>query len=125
VEALKLKGDFVTNSSSTSYVVFIPEDFEIKSFDDLENPYDNFDEEDDDEILEIVRVGLKRVKEGDTLYEEDDYSILSLLKDICNKNGFVLDMIDTDSDRGVLSGITKEAIEKVLNWKDKKNENKE
>lgn len=122
---MKLKGDFITNSSSTSYVVFIPEDFQLKSFDELDMPYDNFDEEDDDEILKKVREGIELVKNGDHICECEDFGLNRQLAHICRENNFVLTDLDGGSDSGVVAGVTKRKIDEISNWKGSKDENKE
>jgi hypothetical protein len=125
VEVLKLKGDFITNSSSTSYVVFIPEGFKVKSFDELDMPYDSFDEEDDDEILKKVNDGIEAVKNGDHICESEDYGVNRQLSHICRENNFVLTDVEGSSDYGVVAGVTKRKIDEISNWKGNKDENKE
>ena len=70
---LKLKSDFVTNSSSTSYLTYIPDDFKVEKFRELiknmstESIEDNLEEYEYDYNLPD---GKKLIK---TRTEDDDH----------------------------------------------------
>ncbi|RLF56859.1 MAG: hypothetical protein DRN27_08930 [Thermoplasmata archaeon] len=119
---MKIKSDFVTNSSSTAYIVAIPNDFEPDQEVILEKSKDHFIYKESDEewpetrILEDFSECLALLKSGDNIWthrdeEGCDSRIFYTMVDICNDNGFVLSIFELNNEDGTrIQGITEEDI---------------
>jgi hypothetical protein len=125
---MKFKLDFVTNSSSTSYIVHIPQNFvvspqDIRDFAERELDEELFEEtplnEQNDLIEEVVKC-VEDVKNGHSVYESDNFDskdslAYNYILHICNKNNFKIDSQDIGGGGGVsiIIGITLEKIQKI------------
>lgn len=70
---LKVKSEFVTNSSSTSYVIFLPTNFNIGEFFHLlGKDWADYNEEEKEEIKLLMKVLVKSLIEGDVVGEDGD-----------------------------------------------------
>ncbi|MHA1815084.1 MAG: hypothetical protein ACTSX1_03705 [Candidatus Heimdallarchaeaceae archaeon] len=123
---MKIKRDFVTNSSSTCYVVFIPpnlvlEEREVRSSQgykdwdkwdrDIDNP-----EETAEYFMGAVNDGITMLKKGESVWREDLYTGFFGLTSILETRGLKVVNVDISGGSGVdqIVPITAEHIEKVL-----------
>jgi len=98
---MKIKQDFITNSSSASYLVYIPDSFDIKKA--IEENQDLVDKEmakewiakeytKDEFISEILYNHSSLLNHGETnAYPFEPYEVLS---DIYSKNGFMIQFME-------------------------------
>jgi len=124
---MKIKQDFITNSSSTMFVVCIPSDFYpdqeriINLFNQHASDYDHDDGNELDweetRILSDFEECLEILKSGDNLwlYGNEGCSIGSYnaMIDICSENNFLLATFDANSEgNNRIQGINEEEIKK-------------
>lgn len=126
---MKLKSDFVTNSSSTSHVVYIPRNFTISPQvvrDYLEQEYD-YDETFEElplikqnDIIDSVMTRFNDVKSGGSVYEADGFDpedslAYSFISHLCSKNGFKLTSEDIGGGGGmsVIMGVDLDKINEI------------
>lgn len=117
---MKIKSDFITNSSSTAYIVAIPNDFEPDQEDILEKfkyhyIYKEHEEWPETQVLSEVEECIKILKKGDNLWsygdEGTDSRIFYTIADICNDGGFVLSIFEmSDEGNTRIQGITEEDV---------------
>lgn len=121
---MKIKSDYVTNSSSTSYVVFIPDGFSpteeqfTEAYKEAQQWYDyDLDEE---MILEKeVYECLELLKEGDSIYsfcgDGIPQFLYYLILELCTKQDFVIASMEVSCEgHNVIYGVKEEAIEKIM-----------
>ena len=98
---MKRKIDFITNSSSCSYLVYIPDSFDFKKA--IEDNMELIDKElskewiaeefsKDEFILELKQMYSYLSRNGETSAES--FEVYSVLSDILSKNSFIVEGID-------------------------------
>jgi len=111
---MKIKNSFVTNSSSTAYVVAVPLNFEAEQEDILSKfEYHDYDREGLEEtfILFEFEECMKLLKKGDNVSNHGslDHRIFYSIVDICEERGFILSILDLNSEGNTLiQGIEEE-----------------
>lgn len=118
---MKLKSDFVTNSSSTAYVVLIPNNFHIDAG-DIEISWDCIGEDEDlpieqihKEVLEII----EELKDGGNIWCYGlDYvhpGIYNSVLNLCEKNKFILSIEDLNGEgNNMIQGVKEEKVNEII-----------
>lgn len=103
---MKIRNGFVSNSSSSSYVVFIPDNFNL----------DYTIYEDNDEIdVDILKDMVTELKSGHGLYSQDDYSEYSEIVDALRDRDLVVLEIQAGPDDGSIEVISQKKITEIYN----------
>jgi len=117
---MKIKTDFVTNSSSTAYVFFLPSNYIIKEEDLQKCAEEWFDEyvDDDTETIEDYKKkiveGVETLKAQHYLYHEESYQVYTPILEILDKGGYELISIDVDSSSGQIHIVDTEKIKEMI-----------
>ena len=120
---MKIKVDFITNSSSTAYVVFVPNKFKVNR-DDARSMYrEGFYGEQDslfgDKTFNDMKESIEELKEGKHIWTYGDEgtpaAVYYAVLEICNRNGFIV----SDSEFGgegnnSIFGIKEEQVVEIL-----------
>jgi len=108
---MKIRSGFVSNSSSSSYVVFIPDNFSVdcnKLAEDADSQYDELDVD----VLEDMVMDLKN---GSGLYSQDNYSEYEAIVDVLREKDLIVITIDGGPDEGSVSTISQKKIAEIYN----------
>lgn len=127
---MKIKFSFITNSSSSVYIVFIPNDFspgryyianllekELNEFPDEDTKH--LLEKDKDEIIEYIADDIEDIKEGEQFcyneYTAPEVSEWRVILKICEDNNFILATVELPmNESDAIIGLTQENIIKTL-----------
>ena len=126
---MKFKFDFVTNSSSTCYVVFVPNSFSVT--DEMIQIGINDEaywwEYEDDEIAPTVETTRKEIheciellKEGENLYSSNsgdgvDYKIYAVIQNIINQADLNINSLElSSSGENTILGISEKSVANIF-----------
>ena len=122
---MKLKSDFVTNSSSTSYIVCIPEELDESYFESVISNSKHGYEDEIEELSEQVVENFDVLRDGGDVWGEEYPAAFDVTIEICQEFGFVLKEISGGPDEGSLLGLSREKLHDQLHylgdeWKERK-----
>ena len=100
---MKIKSDFVTNSSSTSYIVCIPEKFDIDMFISLLSDMDEIDNK--ELFYNKIKDVVKELKDYGTLDQYENELEFYRLSDLLSELELDVLSYDSPSDCGVIINI--------------------
>lgn len=126
---MKIKADFVTNSSSSCFVVFIPNNYKVSDevlkkyieeniewWDEEELTSEQYVESMRDEVIECI----ESLKAGNDIYKDNygdgvDYKVYATLDAIMSGEGFGVTSVETSGDGlDQIVGVPEEKIIKIL-----------
>ena len=126
---MKIKTDFVTNSSTTVYLCYIPEDL-IIDMDyllkhDSWKDYGQGKERDMDELLEAVQNELSEFKSHHYMDSwSEDYQVINTIHEALERRGCIIKNADVGGGEGTYYvGISDSDIENIKKIKDPEDEN--
>jgi hypothetical protein len=114
---MKIRQSFVSNSSSTSYVVLFPEGATVDNleFTDLDRQVGRLMDDEGierDEAVKILKDGVTRLLGDGCILEYDDPILGHILPDLLED--YVIDSIDTGPDAGQVSAADTKKVKKIL-----------
>lgn len=114
---MKIKQDFVTNSSSTSYVVYIPENFDIDDWIRKKSELFEFHDEESPN-QSIVKKIVEKLKHGEQVWQDDvdrSFNSYNFVYDLFQELGMILKDTDTSSESGRMINIGTCKIKQQMN----------
>jgi hypothetical protein len=110
---MKTRQGFVSNSSSTSFIIYLPKDFEVKD-EDIGEIYEQQGMDCDyDECEKSVKKEIKLLESGGILYEEEEPGAFTIINKLAEKYDLTLIRTDGSPEDGKIEVISKEAVEKI------------
>ena len=117
---MKIKLDFITNSSSSAFVVLVPNNFYADN-NEMRKLYDeNCGEEiTDEELFKELPECIESLKAGDNLWtyggDGCDADLWNTVVSLCDKHKFILASLDMNGEgNNIIQGIKEEQIEELL-----------
>jgi len=124
-----MKSDFITNSSSTAYIVLIPNDYRLSAeafYQTYNSKKEHYDEAIDATMEECEAI-IELLKEGENVYANGDFHhndsllggvsnfIWEIILDIFCDDNLLLNSLDTSSDTpNIIIGVTQEKTQEIL-----------
>ena len=133
---MKIKSDFITNSSSTSYVVCIPDELKVENISDkflrycIEEEYEGgpIDDEEAKERMQELReklIELLQSLKTESSNIDSDGEAYIVIDRLCDELGFVIKNMDNHPNDSAMSSVDlnklKEKIKEIESgeWKNK------
>lgn len=123
---MKIKTDFVTNSSSVAYIVMLPNNFSPNE-NEIRKEYDYRDVHDDcgefvptfERAVEEVHECIDILKKGENIwnYGHDGVNptVFYVVMEICDTHDFILTSIDISCEgNNIIQGVTEGTIERIV-----------
>ena len=128
---MKIKWDFVTNSSSTAYIVTVPKNLDISDVHTVLKDDSYYIEElgetfDDDKMkfFEAFATNIERLKKGGTYLLNYDTECFWSIKDYLQAKGLIITHIDTPGDgEDVMESVSIERLKECIAQAEGTNEN--
>ena len=120
---MKIKYDFITNSSSVAYVVMVPNNFYINENEIREEYKENELSEENpptvEDVIKELSECIEILKEGDNIwhYGQDgvNQTVFYMLGNLCQNHDFSITSIDISSEgNNIIQGVKEEVIENVI-----------
>lgn len=114
-----IQSDFVTNSSSTSYIIFVPDDFQLndRCIDEALkecNFSDDMTITDRQRYIDIPEV-IELMQSGETYYMNDEIDLWSLCITLFENHGFIIGGAEINSEgNNVMTGVNQKSITDIL-----------
>lgn len=118
---MKIRTGFVSNSSSSSYIVMFPDNFKIEDFNfekykekinEVFNDWDLDSYSKEQYQAEIERLILGLASDTEYIYQDGADWQFELLSEILED--YTIAMIDSSSDCGAIQGVNKDKMKKIL-----------
>lgn len=116
---MKVKIDFVTNSSSTAYVFFLPSNYVLdgKYVNELADEW--WGEYDDgkgtiEDYKKMIVDSFEQFKKDKVMWHDDNYQVYAPIQDILAKHGQELISIDIDSSSGQIHLIDVKHLKEMV-----------
>lgn len=122
---MKVKTDFITNSSSIAYIVMMPNNFYL-SEDEIREIYKEprslYYEDSpptEKEVIKELAECMEILKEGNNIWHSGSVGVSQIvycmITDICQDHDFILTSIDINSEgSNIIQGVKEEVIEKLI-----------
>lgn len=115
---MKIKADFVTNSSTTVYICYVPEDFIIsEEFIEKSESYNSYYDPDEDEIGDLcarANEQLKEFRRRGEMQSEPDWLSAAIIGEALDKHNYILKSIDVGGgDCTIYVSISDDEIKKL------------
>jgi uncharacterized protein YeeX (DUF496 family) len=107
---MKIRTGFVSNSSSSSFVVLLPKDWEPTDKELLKNMADFIDEK---LALEEVKKAIKSLKNGGSISEQEDHVEFRVLEALI-PDDYIVTSFDVSSGDGEIQGLDVAKVKKIL-----------
>ena len=106
---MKIRNGFVSNSSSSSFVILLPENFDIETI-DFQKVVDSLDYCDSNS--EDVKESLKSLIKNKALWNEESYDTVDALHEILKP--YIIAEVDGGPDEGKIILADRKRIKKIL-----------
>ncbi len=107
---MKIRNGFVSNSSSSSFIILLPESFDISTI-DFQAKIDKCRYADEATIENVKKVVEKLLKEHQ-IYDEECYREIDVVHEIFKD--YILESIDTGPDEGSMTLVDVKKVKKIL-----------
>jgi hypothetical protein len=115
---MKVRAGFVSNSSSSSYVIVIPKNFDVNKISNEEidkcyvHDYDTYITDDGSVDYDKVRKEIVDCIEQGGIWHESNYGLFSICSDLLDK--YSISSIETGPEGGEISIIKQANLERLL-----------